>query len=85
MTGPDFAVSLRISQWKVQDFQAKNFNTPAELEEFARIMVDAGVDVFHWSTRRFWDTEFESDQNLAAWLGQADYHGWLRRYDGRAH
>lgn len=67
MTGPDFAVSLRISQWKVQDFQAKNFNTPAELEEFARIMVDAGVDVFHCSTRRFWDTEFESDQNLAAW------------------
>ncbi|CAN7769693.1 12-oxophytodienoate reductase [Caballeronia sp. LjRoot34] len=67
MTGPDFAISLRISQWKVQDFKAKNFNTPEELEEFSRIMVDAGVDVFHCSTRRFWDTEFGSDQNLAAW------------------
>lgn len=66
-TGPDFAISLRISQWKVQDFKAKNFNTPEELEEFARIMVDAGVDVFHCSTRRFWDTEFGSDRNLAAW------------------
>ncbi|MFT4503177.1 NADH:flavin oxidoreductase [Caballeronia sp. 15711] len=67
MTGPDFAISLRISQWKVQDFKAKNFATPEELEEFSRIMVDAGVDVFHCSTRRFWDTEFGSDQNLAAW------------------
>lgn len=67
MTGPDFAISLRISQWKVQDFKAKNFNTPEELEEFSRIMVNAGVDVFHCSTRRFWDTEFGSDQNLAAW------------------
>lgn len=67
MTGPDFAISLRISQWKVQDFMAKNFNTPAELEEFAGIMADAGVDLFHCSTRRYWDTEFESDLNLAAW------------------
>ena len=70
MTGPDFAVSLRISQWKVQDFAAKNFATPAELEEFARLMVDAGVDVFHCSTRRFWDNEFGSDRNLAAWTKQ---------------
>jgi len=67
MAGMDFVISLRISQWKVQDFKAKNFNTPAELEEFSRIMVDAGVDVFHCSTRRFWDNEFESDRNLAAW------------------
>lgn len=67
VTGPAFPISLRISQWKVQDFKARNFNTPAELEEFARIMVDAGVDVFHCSTRRFWDNEFESDRNLAAW------------------
>ena len=67
MTGPDFAISLRISQWKVQDFKAKNFNTPAELDQFACLMADAGVDVFHCSTRRFWDTEFNSDMNLAAW------------------
>lgn len=67
MTGPDFAISLRISQWKVQDFKAKNFHTPAELDQFVSLMVEAGVDVFHCSTRRFWDTEFNSDQNLAAW------------------
>jgi 2,4-dienoyl-CoA reductase-like NADH-dependent reductase (Old Yellow Enzyme family) len=67
MTGVHFAISLRISQWKVQDFDAKNFNTPAELAEFTAIMVDAGVDIFHCSTRRFWDTEFGSERNLAAW------------------
>jgi 2,4-dienoyl-CoA reductase-like NADH-dependent reductase (Old Yellow Enzyme family) len=67
VTGPDFVISLRISQWKVQDFKARNFNTPGELEAFAGIMVDAGVDVFHCSTRRFWDNEFGSDRNLAAW------------------
>lgn len=67
MTGPDFAISLRISQWKVQDFKARNFDTPAELEAFARIMVDAGVDVFHCSTRRYWENEFGSTHNLAAW------------------
>jgi 2,4-dienoyl-CoA reductase-like NADH-dependent reductase (Old Yellow Enzyme family) len=67
MTGPDFAISLRISQWKVQDFSAKNFDTPEELDEFARIMVDAGVDVFHCSTRRYWENEFGSEYNLATW------------------
>jgi len=67
VTGVHFAISLRISQWKVQDFDAKNFNTPAELAEFTAIMVDAGVDIFHCSTRRFWDTEFGSERNLAAW------------------
>jgi 2,4-dienoyl-CoA reductase-like NADH-dependent reductase (Old Yellow Enzyme family) len=43
------------------------FNTPAELDQFVSLMADAGVDAFHCSTRRFWDTEFNSDQNLAAW------------------
>ncbi len=66
-TGPDFPISLRISQWKVQDFKARNWESPHELEAFARIMMDAGVDVFHASTRRFWETEFDSDLNLAAW------------------
>lgn len=67
MTGPDLAISLRISQWKVQDFTARNFDAPAELEAFTRIMTDAGVDVFHCSTRRYWENEFGSEYNLAAW------------------
>lgn len=30
--------------------------------------IDAGVDIFHCSTRRFWEPEFDgSDLNLAGW------------------
>jgi 2,4-dienoyl-CoA reductase-like NADH-dependent reductase (Old Yellow Enzyme family) len=67
VTGPDFPISIRISQWKVQDFSAKIFETPGDLEAFVGPLVDAGVDVFHCSQRRFWESEFGSDRNLAAW------------------
>ncbi|MFT5453014.1 MAG: 2,4-dienoyl-CoA reductase-like NADH-dependent reductase (Old Yellow Enzyme family) [Enterobacterales bacterium] len=66
--GPDFPIFLRFSQWKQQAYSAKLANTPAELEAFLKPLVDAGVDVFHCSTRRFWDAEFEgSTLNLAGW------------------
>jgi 2,4-dienoyl-CoA reductase-like NADH-dependent reductase (Old Yellow Enzyme family) len=68
--GPVFPVVLRFSQWKIGDFDAKLAATPAGLELFLRPLVDAGVDVLHCSTRRFWDHEFEgSDLNLAGWSG----------------
>jgi 2,4-dienoyl-CoA reductase-like NADH-dependent reductase (Old Yellow Enzyme family) len=67
-TGPEFPVVLRISQWKVGDYDAKLAATPGQLEQFLRPLVDAGVDVLHCSTRRFWEPEFEgSDLNLAGW------------------
>lgn len=66
--GPDFAVCLRFSQWKQQDFEAKLATTPQELEAFLTPLSDAGVDIFHASTRRFWLPEFSgSDLNLAGW------------------
>jgi len=66
--GPDFPLVLRWSQWKLQDFAAKLAHTPQELEQFLRPLVDAGVDVFHCSQRRFWEPEFDgSDLNLAGW------------------
>lgn len=66
--GPDYPVVLRWSQWKLQDFDAKLVRTPQELERFLRPLVDAGVDAFHCSTRRFWEPEFAgSDLNLAGW------------------
>jgi 2,4-dienoyl-CoA reductase-like NADH-dependent reductase (Old Yellow Enzyme family) len=69
-TGPDFPISLRISQWKIQDFAARNFSSPQQLEEFVTPLVDAGVDIFHCSQRRFWEGEFGTDRNLAAWTKQ---------------
>lgn len=66
--GPDFAIVLRFSQWKQQDFSAKLARDPAELESFLVPLVAAGVDLFHCSTRRFWLPEFDgSDLNLAGW------------------
>lgn len=67
-THPDFPIVLRFSQWKIPQYAAKLAATPAELARFLEPLVDAGVDVFHCSTRRFWEPEFEgSDMNLAGW------------------
>jgi 2,4-dienoyl-CoA reductase-like NADH-dependent reductase (Old Yellow Enzyme family) len=66
--GPEFPVVLRYSQWKIADYQAKLAQTPDELTRFLRPLMDAGVDAFHCSTRRFWEPEFPgSDLNLAGW------------------
>lgn len=66
--GPDYPIMLRFSQWKMQDYNARLAHTPEELEQFLKPLVDAGVDIFHASTRRFWEPEFEgSSLNLAGW------------------
>lgn len=66
--GPDFPIILRFSQWKMGDYKAKIANNPDELAEFLTPLVNAGVDIFHCSTRRFWEAEFEgSSLNIAGW------------------
>lgn len=66
--GPDFPIILRFSQWKQQDYSARLVQTPEELGAFLKPLSEAGVDIFHCSTRRFWEPEFEgSDLNLAGW------------------
>jgi 2,4-dienoyl-CoA reductase-like NADH-dependent reductase (Old Yellow Enzyme family) len=69
-TGPNFPVLLRFSQWKLVDYGATLARTPQELETFLEPLAAAGVDVFHCSTRRYWEAEFPetgSDMNLAGW------------------
>ena len=69
--GADFAISFRFSQWKQQDYSARLCQTPEELGRFVRPLAEAGVDIFHCSTRRFWEPEFEgSPLNLAGWVKQ---------------
>ncbi|NVZ72422.1 NADH:flavin oxidoreductase [Pseudomonas costantinii] len=69
--GPNFPIILRFSQWKQQDYTARLVQTPEALGEFLKPLSDAGVDIFHCSTRRFWEPEFEgSDLNLAGWTRQ---------------
>jgi len=66
--GEEFPILLRFSQWKQQDYAARLAHTPQELERFLKPLSDAGVDIFHCSTRRFWEPEFDgSDMNLAGW------------------
>lgn len=67
--GSDFPVTIRWSQWKQQEYGAKLATSPNELALFLEPLVDAGVDAFHCSTRRFWEPEFEgSELNLAGWV-----------------
>lgn len=74
-TGPSFPVCLRFSQWKYGDYTVKLFESPRDLEEFCDPLAQAGVDIFHCSTRRFWDAAFEgSDMGLA---------GWTKRFVGK--
>jgi 2,4-dienoyl-CoA reductase-like NADH-dependent reductase (Old Yellow Enzyme family) len=74
-TAPDFPIILRFSQWKMQDYGARPWPTPDDLAAFLRPLVDAGVDIFHCSQRRYWEPEFPgSDLNLA---------GWTRKLSGK--
>jgi len=68
-TGPDFTISVRISQWKELDYEAKIATTPGELGQLVSILRSAGADLFHVSTRRFWTPEWDgSDLGLAGWV-----------------
>lgn len=67
--GPDYPISIRLSQWKMTDYTAKLVDTPKQLEQFLSVLVKAGVDIFHISTRRFWEPEFAgSELTLAGWV-----------------
>lgn len=66
--GDDFAVIIRLSQWKATAYTNKLARTPQEMELWLNLLADAGADIFHCSQRRFWEPEFEgSDLNFAGW------------------
>ena len=68
-TGPDFVIGFRLSQWKQLDYKAKLATDPEALRALISPISMAGVDLFHCSTRRFWEPEFEGDRrNLAGWV-----------------
>jgi 2,4-dienoyl-CoA reductase-like NADH-dependent reductase (Old Yellow Enzyme family) len=68
--GPDFPIVFRYSQWKGTDYQAKLAQNSSELEQLLTPLVEAGVDIFHCSTRRIWEPEFKEEDpslTLAGW------------------
>jgi 2,4-dienoyl-CoA reductase-like NADH-dependent reductase (Old Yellow Enzyme family) len=67
-TGPDFVISVRISQWKESDYDASIVEEPGQLGQLIAVLRSAGADIFHVSTRRFWTPEWDgSDLGLAGW------------------
>lgn len=74
--GEEFALIIRLSQFKPSKYDNKLVTTPAEMEAWLTPLADAGVDIFHCSQRRFWEPEFEgSDLNFA---------GWAKKLTGKA-
>ncbi len=70
--GSDFPICIRLSQFKVQDFTARNAHSPKEMEEWLLPLVEAGANLLHCTQRRFWEAEFpevdgEKGLNLAGW------------------
>ncbi len=66
--GPELPISFRFSQWKQLDYRARIADTPDELAALLTPLVDAGVTLFHASTRRYWEPAFPgSERSLAAW------------------
>lgn len=69
----DMPMIIRVSQWKSVDYNAKLATNPKELEAWARVLVDAGVDAIHCSQRRILEAEFPDIDgpkglNLAGWV-----------------
>ncbi|HET6538242.1 MAG TPA: 12-oxophytodienoate reductase [Sphingopyxis sp.] len=73
--GEDFAIILRLSQWKTYDYDVKLASNPDELHRWLEPLVKAGVDIFHASQRRFWEPEFESDSK--------NFGGWIKALTGK--
>jgi 2,4-dienoyl-CoA reductase-like NADH-dependent reductase (Old Yellow Enzyme family) len=74
--GDDFAVIIRLSQFKPSAYTNQLAKTPQEMEAWLTPLADAGIDIFHCSQRRFWEPEFEgSDLNFA---------GWAKKLSGKA-
>jgi 2,4-dienoyl-CoA reductase-like NADH-dependent reductase (Old Yellow Enzyme family) len=72
--GEDFAIILRISQWKPNDYAYQLVKNPAELEAWLTPLAAAGVDIFHCSQRRFWEPQFAGSD--------LDFAGWAKKVSG---
>jgi len=73
-TSPDFPICLRFSNFQIGNFEARFFETPEKLEKVLEPLIEAGVNVLHPSTRRFWVPEFEESERSLAW--------WTRKISG---
>jgi len=70
VVGIDYPLSFRLSQWKLGAYDTRLVETPKELEQLLYpLLLAAGVDIFHCSTRQFHQAEFSGSKlNLAGWV-----------------
>lgn len=67
--GPQAILSVRFSQWKEIDYDAKIVHNPDELRILVNAFEQAGADMLHVSTRRFFLPEWPgSELGLAGWV-----------------
>ena len=67
---PGFPVILRVSLMRSQGQALRLAQTPAVLEEWLGVLVDAGADAFHLSQPHFWTPAFpdtDPELSLAGW------------------
>lgn len=74
-TGPDFIISFRWSQWKMHDHSAQVAKTSGDLERLLQPTAEADADLFHASTRRWWEPLFAGSPLTAP--------GWTKQVTGR--
>ena len=74
--GAAFPISFRWSQFKQQDYKARLAETPQALAPFLETLTDAGVSIFHASTRRYGDAAFRD-------LSPLTLAGWTRKITGK--
>jgi 2,4-dienoyl-CoA reductase-like NADH-dependent reductase (Old Yellow Enzyme family) len=74
--GPQFPIAFRFSQWKINRYDAQLAATPSELESLLTPLAEAGVNVFHPSTRRQYLPAFpDHDPGLSM-------AGWTKKLTG---
>ncbi len=74
--GPDYPIIFRFSQWKGVDYAASIADDPTQLQELLTPLVEAGVDVFHPSTRRHYAPAFPDHD------GELSLAGWTKKVTG---
>jgi 2,4-dienoyl-CoA reductase-like NADH-dependent reductase (Old Yellow Enzyme family) len=74
----DLPIIIRISQWKSVDYNAKVAVNPQELEQWMRVLVNAGVDAIHCSQRRILEAEFPDVDGPKG----LNFAGWVKKLTG---
>jgi 2,4-dienoyl-CoA reductase-like NADH-dependent reductase (Old Yellow Enzyme family) len=77
--GPDFPILYRFSQWRTEDNHEVKFRKPDDLRRWVEAAGEAGVDVFHVSTRRAIDPAFDPEVDES----RRTLAGWTRELSGR--